>query len=146
MTEQPRIFWLHHLCLRLPSLAADTQAVFVWDDVLLQQQNYSLKRLVFIYETLCAMPVTILQGRTANVLASLSPAQVITWQAPDAHLRHVIDDLQHRGVPVQCLDETPFVVLKKDLPLKRFFQYWSKTQKSALQIDGGADAAHAQKK
>ena len=63
------LIWLHEdaLCASHPVFSAAPsvcEAVFVWDDAYLQHAHYSLKRLVFLYETLCELPVTIIRGHT----------------------------------------------------------------------------------
>jgi len=62
----PPILWIHSDCLRPtnPALLAhpDAPAIFVWDDALLTQYHISLKRIVFMYEALLELPVTIYRG------------------------------------------------------------------------------------
>ena len=44
------------------------KAVHIWDDEYYRSQRYSLKRLVFIYETLLDLPLEIIQARRDRAL------------------------------------------------------------------------------
>ena len=50
---------------------ANSKAVFIWDDAFFKRRCYSLKRLVFIYETLCSMPIEIYYGDTKNIIKEI---------------------------------------------------------------------------
>jgi len=138
-TPTQDVFWLHHACLRLPH-GIDTQnlrAIFIWDDELLRRQGYSLKRLVFLYETLCELPVDIIKGDAIQILASYDRAVISTWQTDDAEIIAMIAALEQRDCNISVLKQTPFIAGEKGVKLNRFFQYWNKVQKKALLVNGG---------
>ena len=59
-------------------MAPNSRALFIWDDAYFKKRNYSLKRLVFIYETLTTMPVEIVHGKTLDIVKEIAPKKVIT--------------------------------------------------------------------
>lgn len=135
------VIWLHTEALRadhpvFTSAPKDARAVYVWDDAALKKAGYSLKRLVFIYETLAELPVEILSGDTASVLAELAPDKLYVPFSPLPYVADVIDALG--GIEVETIKEPPFATVPEDIPYKRFFKYWNKAEKTALQPDGGA--------
>ena len=141
-TPTQDVFWLHHACLRLPH-GIDTQnlrAIFIWDDELLRRQAYSLKRLVFLYEVLCELPVDIIKGDTIQILASYDRAVISTWQTDDADITAMVAALEQRDCNISVLKQTPFIAGTSAAKLNRFFQYWNKVQKKAFLVNGGASA------
>jgi len=68
---------------------AETKAVFIWDDAYFKQRGYSLKRLVFIYETLCSMPVDIIYGTTSDVIKTIAPTKIITSFTADTPIQNI---------------------------------------------------------
>ena len=78
--QQPLIL-LHEESLRMthPVFHAApnaTRVIYVWDDAYVQCTAYSLKRLIFIYETLCGLAVDILRGDTRSTLQEINPSLV----------------------------------------------------------------------
>jgi len=60
------IVLLHEKSLRIPDavvdrLEKDTRVIYVWDDAYYKNRGYSLKRLVFIYETSRSFNVEIVR-------------------------------------------------------------------------------------
>jgi hypothetical protein len=143
MTQQPLIV-LHEESLRMthPVFHAAplcTKVIYIWDDIYVQRCKYSLKRLIFIYETLCTMDVAILRGKTLNVLQEINPSLVYIPYTNNPLLLELIDSISNK-LPVEMVADEPFVVLKKPIESKRFFQYWSKAEKTAFLPNGGIDA------
>ena len=139
-----KVVWLHEKALSvehafLNQLNPETRLIHVWDDEYYQRRNYSLKRLVFIYETLCDLPVDIIAGNTVDVFKKLHPRQVLTPYTADSEVKHLMDKLSE-AVPVKMIHDHEFVDIEKDLNLKRFFRFWNKAKQSALSIDGVPDA------
>ena len=59
------IIWVHEKALNsnlLADIDDNKKALFIWDNSYFQSRSYTLKRLVFIYETLCQLPVEIIQA------------------------------------------------------------------------------------
>ena len=69
------IIWVHGDCLspKNPALQTypDAPAIWVWDDALLEEWQINLKRIVFIYECLLELPVTIRRGDVAQEVVRL---------------------------------------------------------------------------
>lgn len=135
------IIWLHEEALRITHPVFDaapegSKAIFVWDDEYLRQSNYSLKRLIFIYETLCELPIEIIQGDTINVIQTMAPSILY---APNTCHPRIVDLIGKLKLVtnVKLVEDEPFVVIKKPTPLSRFFQYWKKVEKSVFEKNGG---------
>ena len=135
------IIWLHDKALNLPQLEAlgaseQQPALFIWDDDYFRSRAYALKRLVFIYETLCALPVEIVHGNTIAVMQQRAPDAIKTFFTTDTHIRAIIERLAqaHR---VQVIRPEPFVRIAEDYQFQRFFKYWNKAQRTAFLTNGG---------
>ena len=135
------LVWLHEDALRqdhpvYTAAGEDVISYFFWDENYLQEMDYGFKRLVFIYETLCELPVNIIHGSTVEGLSKLAENQscekIYMPATSNPVLQEIIAELQHR-LPVVVVEETPFVSLTKDLDIKRFFRYWKKAKKLAMQ-------------
>lgn len=138
------IILLHEEALRtthpvFTAAPTDARAFYVWDDAYFQRMGYSLKRLVFIYETLCALPIKIVQGNTASVVRALAPSAVFMPVAHTPALVQLLEPL-HSVCAVHIIADEPFVTLKSGADYRRFFHYWNKAQKTAFLPNGGADA------
>lgn len=134
------ILWLHEDALREHPVKAD-RIIHVWDDAYLQAQNYSLKRLVFLYETLCEIPhVEILYGDTTRILCELAPQKLIIPHTLNPFIRQQAALLSH-NTEVEWLAETPFAIIRKPREYRRFFQYWKQAEKTAFLPNAGGDDA-----
>ena len=74
-------------------MTPNSRALFIWDDAYFKKRNYSLKRLVFIYETLTTMPVEIVHGKTLDIVKEIAPKKVITPYTSDLELRRLIREI-----------------------------------------------------
>jgi hypothetical protein len=141
--NQPLI-WLHEEALRAshPVFKAahqGTRAIFVWDDDYLQKLSYSLKRLVFVYETLCELPVDIIRGDTVSVIKEFAPSQLYI---PESHKPHIVPMINRLKLitTVEIAQDDAFVQIPQTKDFKRFFKYWSLAEKTASLRNGGIDA------
>jgi len=138
------VIWVHEKALNkehkaLHNLDDQSLAIFIWDDEYFRNRSYSLKRLVFIYETLCQMPLVLARGNTFAQIESLAPARIKTFATADSHIRQIIDKLS-LTYDVEIIKPQPFITLAEDKQYKRFFSYWNQAQKSAFLNNGGQDA------
>ena len=138
------IIWLHDKAMNLPQLealgaSAQQPALFIWDDDYFRSRAYALKRLVFIYESLCALPVEIVHGDTMAVMQQRAPDSIKTFFTADSHISAIIERLAqaHR---VQVIKPEPFVRIAEDYQFQRFFKYWNKARLTAFLANGGGDA------
>ena len=115
------------------------QPVFIWDTDYFSEAGYSLKRLVFIYETLSALPVDIYHGKMDDVIVRLiqekSLTNIFIPATPNPKLCAFIDFTSSQ-VPTHVIDDEAFVSLDRTPDLGRFFRYWNKAKKAALSYDG----------
>lgn len=133
------VVWVHGDCLAPDSPAfvanAGAPAVWVWDDDLLEEWRLSLKRIVFIYECLLELPVTIRRGSVADEVVRFArehdAARVVTINSPSPRFRNLADEIA-RALPVEVLDAEPFLDYDGHLDLKRFSRYWRVAQAYAF--------------
>jgi hypothetical protein len=138
------LIWLHEDCLRdghnLFAQAPDSanrRAVFIWDDAHMTAMHYGLNRRVFIYETLCQLPVEIYVGDTVETLTQLADGAqtIITGKTPNPALKHIMQTLRQNRT-VSAIADAPFVQMDSPPDLRRFFKYWNKAKKHAFLYDG----------
>lgn len=137
-----KIFWLHEKALSgvlSNKLHDDYKLLFIWDEQYFQNRNYSLKRLVFIYETLCDLSVEIIKGDTLEVMNGLAPVEIATFFPVDTEIKKITDKLSKKH-QVEIINPQPFVCVDDKLEFKRFFKYWNKAQKTAFLENGGQHA------
>ena len=125
-----------------PALTAnpDAPAVFVFDDAYLNERKFSLKRIVFIYECLLEMPVTIRRGDTsAQVLAFAQEhgaSRIVTTESVDPYVKAVYENIrkgQPDGDRLEFAPVEPFAAIDNSrLDLKRFTRYWGAVKHLAL--------------
>ena len=135
------LVWLHEDALRRshPCVAAAGEGatcIHVWDDAYLQAGNYSLKRLVFLYETAAEAGVEVLRGDSYLTLLHHPAAHVWIPYSPNPFIRTVAEQLQtHKRVTI--VEDGAFVHLRSGPAHTRFFAYWRQAEKTALLRDGG---------
>lgn len=137
-----RIFWLHEKALSgvlSNKLSDDYKLLFIWDDQYFQNRNYSFKRLVFIYETLCDLSVEIIKGDTLEVMNGLAPAKLTTFFSVDTEIKKITDKLS-KNHQVEIIKPQTFVCVDDKLEFKRFFKYWNKAKKTVFLENGGQHA------
>jgi hypothetical protein len=137
------IIWVHGDCLSPtnPLLKAHpgAAAIFVWDEALLTEWRISLKRVVFMYECLLELPVTIRHGEVAQEVAMFArehgATRIVTIDSPSPRFRQLakhISSLMPTGSRLEVVKLPPFVEVKGELDLKRFSRYWNSVKHAAL--------------
>lgn len=137
------VVWVHGDCLNPqgPALTAypDAPTVWVWDEALLTEWQISLKRVVFIYECLLELPVTIMRGDVVKELVAFAHAhqaqKIAVAHSPSPKFEEIRQALEAEGLTVEVLEERPFVSLPQPPDLKRFSRYWRQAQKYAFNED-----------
>ena len=134
------IVLLHEKSLRIPDavvdrLEKDIRVIYVWDDEYYKNRGYSLKRLVFIYETLSKLPVQILRGDTIQVVGSFNPKKVLIPFTADIGLTKLSQSLS-RSFNVEIVRDDLFCEEDFSFETKRFFKYWKKAKKTVFLRDG----------
>jgi len=138
------IIWLHDTALRIshPVFSAapqDAKVIFIWDDAYFKSRGYSLKRLVFIYETLCSLSIDIILGNSLKILMELKPTELYIPLKHNAYVDEVLYKLS-REMKIHLVPDEIFASIPKNCKFWRFFQYWKKVEKSAFLVNGGIDA------
>lgn len=129
---EKRLVWIHEDALgddhpvRRGAGSVD-DVWFVWDEHHLESMGYGAKRLVFIYETLCEMGVSIVKGRTATVLTQYAAQQgydtIWVPESVSPALQAIIEELRAE-LRVEVVADTPLVQFERPPNLRRFFSYW----------------------
>lgn len=138
------IAWIHGDNLNPNQLALTMEsgnpALFVWDDTLVRDWNISFKRIVFMYECLLELPVTIRRGDVAEEVVKFAlehgANRILTAASPSprhAQICRAIVDKMPEGSQLQVLKNEPFVDYDNTrLDLKRFSRYWRTVKKGAM--------------
>lgn len=138
------IVWIHidALSPTNPALSANpgVPAVFVFDDAYLADRKFSLKRIVFMYECLLEMPVTIRRGDSAAQVLAFSQehgaSRIVTTESVDPYLKAVYESIrkgQLQGGRLEFAPVEPFAAIENSrLDLKRFTRYWGAVKQLAL--------------
>ena len=137
------VVWVHGDCLipYNPALQAvpDASALFVWDDRLLAEWKISLKRIVFMYECLLELPVTIRRGEMAAELSRFvterGAERILTTESPSPHFIATCNQLQTQNIQLEILPVEPLINYEGEFDLKRFSRFWRKAQKYAYPHD-----------
>jgi deoxyribodipyrimidine photo-lyase len=135
------LIWLHdegiNLALREhPKVGRESEVFFVWDNDYFTKMRYGLRRLVFIYEALVSLRVPVYEGSNSEVCRKMMREydlkHIFSVQPTNPVLLQSIQDLSAAD-QVQWLTLTPFVDLDDGADHKRFFRYWKKARRAALQ-------------
>ena len=127
------IIWVHGDCLspKNPALQTypDAPAIWVWDDALLEEWQISLKRIVFIYECLLELPVTIRRGDVAREVVAFAQEHdadgVATTESPSPRFETICDRIEEASsLEIEVWSPEPFVDYDGYIDLKRFSRYW----------------------
>ena len=134
-----KLLLIHEKALRfdlgLNDASESFRAVHIWDDEYYRTQRYSLKRLVFIYETLLELPLEIIHGNTLDILNEQNLDHIVIPYSGDQALTNLFSKIE-KIKTVHYLFETSFVNLDRTTEFKRFFKYWNQAKKSAFRNNG----------
>ena len=140
------LIWLHEEALRADhpvfAAASGATAVFCWDVDYMAAADIGLRRQIFIYESLLDLEVTIIQGAASQVLPVVArrdqATQLFVPDTPNPLIKHELSKVKAalEGIKVDLVLERPFVQLKVQPDLGRFFRYWNKARKQALRRGG----------
>ena len=135
------IIWLNEQTLRLSNpvfskAPKNARPIFIWDDEYFQNCGYSLKRLVFIYETLCELSIEIIHGKTLEILVNLKTTELFIPVSNNSFVRKLITQIP-KNININLVEDDNFVIINDKTEFKRFFQYWNKAKKTAFIINGG---------
>ena len=147
------LVWVHGDSLdpQGPALVAhpDAPRVFVFDEQTLESYRVSLKRIVFIYESLLEIEgIEIRRGAVAEELAVVAAEQgcqqIVTVESVAPGFARICRELrQAYRLPVEVLPVAPFVALARGeeerLDLKRFSRYWQPLKRRALSLNRSFD-------
>ncbi|WP_392533664.1 hypothetical protein [Nostoc sp. C117] len=132
--SQP-IIWVHGDCLSPynPVLQEhpEAQAIWVWDEALIQEWQLSLKRLTFIYECLLELPVVIRRGNVVEEVLAFAREQksdlVVTANSPSPRFDDICNQIEG-SIKLEVLELEAFFDYDGYIDLKRFSRYWKVAQ------------------
>jgi len=128
------VVWLHEDGLRRDD-CRELPALFVFDDRLMRELGYGLKRIGFIYETLLELEVTIRRGDTVTEVqrfAAEHGADTLHLRPTVCPKRRAIIAELGRHLRVEALPEPSFVTAPERLDLQRFSRYWRRVGDRAM--------------
>ncbi|MDM9384944.1 hypothetical protein QUB80_30255 [Chlorogloeopsis sp. ULAP01] len=125
------VVWVHGDCLSPynPALQeyTDAPAIWVWDDVLIEEWQLSLKRIAFIYECLLELPIIIRRGNVAQEVLAFAKEhnanKVVTSDSPSPRFSAIYDEIE-LSVELEIFEVEPFFDYDGYIDLKRFSRYW----------------------
>ena len=105
----------------------------MWDDALLEEWKISLKRIMFIYECLLELPVTIRRGDVAKEVVAFAQENgadgVATAESSSPRFEVICNRIEDIStLQVEVFSPEPFVNYDGDIDLKRFSRYWRVAQ------------------
>ncbi len=132
------VLWIHEDVLN-PKAAIWQRpyagAVFVFDAEQLREAGYSLKRVMFLYESLLELPVSIRQGNTEEVVSSFAAERgaqrILTSASVQPWIRRVVERLRARW-SVEVVPEAPFLDGPEPSDLTRFARFWRQVEPYAF--------------
>jgi len=135
------IIWVHGDCLNPHQTAfrlhPGAPAIYVWDDDLLLRRELSLKRILFIYESLLELPIAIRRGQVAEEILAAAEEHnrqtVVTARSVSPGFERICRQLRKYGVQVYIYEEEPFINLPQEPDLHRFSRYWKLAKRQLIQ-------------
>ncbi len=127
------IVWLHDDALaldrRLAAAAPGAPLLYVFDEQRLRALRWSLKRIVFVYESALEAGATIVRAPIEAALGEFAAAhgaqRIVTRRSPDPWIRKTI---AASAISIVAVDPEPFVRLERKTDLRRFEPYWRGAQ------------------
>ena len=129
------LIWLHPDCLAANNPAflkyPQAAALFVFDDGEIKAEQWSLKRIAFLYETLLEIDTGIERGDVVAVLSEALRAQglkkIVTVDSVNPRFKEQRQRLE-MSIAVEVLPSVPFVDYRGHLDLNRFSRYWRRVE------------------
>ena len=125
------IVWVHEEALGPANPALQdcpgAPALFVFDQVWIEQQRLSRKRLGFLYECAMELPLILRRGDVVEEVVAFANRcgadGVVTSGAVDPRLQRYASRI-NKQLPLWILAPDPFVELPQPPRLGRFSRYW----------------------
>ena len=125
------LIWLHPDCLSATNPAflkyPHAQALFVFDEEEIATEQWSLKRVAFLYATLLEIPSVIERGDVVEKVRESLQAQglrkIVTVDSVNPRFKEQRRRLEIAN-EVEVLRPVPFVDYRGNPDLKRFSRYW----------------------
>lgn len=127
-----KVRWVHDEMLSPHWVEAGQPALFVFDEAWIAAEKLSLKRIVFLYESVLELPaIEVRKGdvvREVQAFAQRHGADRIeTARSVDPRIKR-----QGQALGVEWIEPEPFVGLPGPVDLKRFSRFWRKAEKRVM--------------
>ncbi len=125
------LIWLHPDCLAADNPAfqkyPQAKALFVFDEAEIASEQWTLKRIVFLYETLLELECDIERGDAVEKLLATGASKLVTVASVSPRFLELVTKLK-ASVEVEILPAVAFVDYRGSLDLKRFSRYWKRVE------------------
>lgn len=126
------VIWVHDECLnpeaRVFREHPSAPAVFVWDDRAIENEQWTLKRIGFVYECLLELPVSIRRGDVVTELTGFAAAHGASRIVTSGFVNPRLAGIAARFPTLEVIREPPFLDLPRSPGLRRFSHYWAKAE------------------
>lgn len=136
----PNLIWVHEDALSLDhpvfkAAGEGASAVFIWDEFDLKQRGHSLNKLVFIYECLQNMGVTLYKGKTSERVGGLLSSHAALYMAKtyNPELKALIAPLENQTHIIE-VEATRLSDIEVTPDMARFFRFWNKAKRSIMKV------------
>ena len=136
------VIWVHEDALSQShpvfSAAKNAKAaIFIWDNEYFKSQDYTVKRLLFIYECLLDMDVSIIEGNSLDILSDFCEGAIYMADTPNPYFLDIVEKMRERKSNVILVPDEPFSQMPTDTDMERFFRFWNKGRKSMMKTNAG---------
>ena len=129
------LIWLHPDCLAANNPAflkyPQAPALFVFDEEEIVSEQWSLKRIAFLYETLLEIPTGLERGdvvaKLVEALRTQELGKIVTVDSVNPRFKEQRRRLE-MAVAVEVLPPVQLVDYQGNLDLKRFSRYWRRVE------------------
>lgn len=125
------LIWVHPDCLAADNPAfqryPQATALFVFNEVEIAAEQWTLKRIAFLYETLLELQCGIERGDVVEKLLKTGASKIVTVASVSPQFLELVHRLR-TSVDVEILPTVAFVDYRGSLDLKRFSRYWKRVE------------------
>lgn len=122
-----------HPVFDVAAQTGEYQTLFIFDDSYLEQEQYSLKRIVFIYECLQDIECSIFKGSIIDILTSKKPEKVFISYSPNPYFKNITEEIKAL-CDTEIVAHKDVISTKTDKRFTRFFPYWKHIKNQLLNI------------
>jgi hypothetical protein len=111
----------------------DFETIFIFDQKYIDKNQFSFKKIVFIYECLRAIDCKIFKGDSQEIIEQLNPDKIFIPNTINPYFNRIYSNLSNK-FSIEIINQNKFVELESKPDLKRFFRYWGKAKKQLKKV------------